>query len=353
MKAAILKENEKITYADIEEPNVQLGCVKIKVAVCGLCGSDIARILENKAKSYPLVLGHEFAGEIVEVAKDVVGLDVGNRVVVAPLISCGKCEDCYDGNFSLCKFYSFIGSRQQGGFAEYVVVPAKNAVKISDEIDFYSAATIEPATVALHGIKSTNFTKGSHVTVIGCGIIGIYTIQWLKRLGATSILVIARGEKGQEAARLAGADRVISTNQEDITKKETWFNYIGADIVYDCVAAEETISAALELVNNKGEICFIGTPKQPINISVSTWENINRKECTITGSWMSYSEPFPGGEWIEAIAAMEQSGIRLIPEMLHGIFDLTEISDLIQQVKEKKTSGRILFRVNPLITKMR
>ena len=157
MKAAVLFGNEDIRYADWETPVCRPGTVKIRIRATGICGSDVPRVLNHGAHFYPVVLGHEFSGDIVEVGEGVEGLKAGDTVSGAPLVPCMKCEDCQLGNFSLCRHYSFIGSREQGSFAEYVVIPAANAIPYDPSIPYEQAAMFEPSTVAVHGLLQVRY----------------------------------------------------------------------------------------------------------------------------------------------------------------------------------------------------
>ena len=177
MKAAVVVANEDVQYQEVEEPQVTPGHVKIKVRYSGICGSDIPRVLNHGVHFYPIVLGHEFSGDVVEVGEGVTKVKVGDRVSGAPLLPCMKCDDCQKGNFSLCKHYSFIGSREFGSFAEYVVVPEKNAVKFEDSVSFEQGAFFEPATVALHGLERVDFKGGKTVAILGGGTIGMFVMQ--------------------------------------------------------------------------------------------------------------------------------------------------------------------------------
>ena len=156
MKAAVVCANEDVRYMDYEEPQVTPGTVKVKVKASGICGSDIPRVLQNGVHFYPIVLGHEFSGDVVEVGEGVTSVKVGDRVSGAPLVPCMKCDDCQKGNFSLCKHYSFIGSRQQGSNADYVVIPEQNAVVYDPCIPYEQAAMFEPST-----LRSTAYTRTS------------------------------------------------------------------------------------------------------------------------------------------------------------------------------------------------
>ena len=189
MKAAVLHANEDVRYEEIATPEVKPGTVRVRVRACGICGSDIPRVLHNGAHNYPIVLGHEFAGVIDAVGEGVTDLKVGDTVSGAPLVPCMTCDDCQSGNFSLCKHYSFIGSRQNGAFADYVVLPAINAVKYDPAIPFHKAAMFEPYTVGLHGLLLSDYKGGDCVAILGGGTIGLLTMQWVKVFGSKKVVV--------------------------------------------------------------------------------------------------------------------------------------------------------------------
>jgi L-iditol 2-dehydrogenase len=298
MKAGVLHAREDIRYEDIETPSPKEGEVLIKVKYTGICGSDVPRVNGDAAHYYPIVLGHEFSGVVAEVGKGVTGLKVGDRVAGVPLVPCLKCEDCQRGDYSLCKHYSFIGSRRFGSFAEYVAVPEKNAFKFDDSISFEQGAFFEPVTVALHGLNRLNFRGGKTVAVLGGGTIGLFTMQWAKIFGAKKVVVFDIDNKRLDLAIEMGADDVINTLQDNFREKAAELTGgKGFDYVYETAGNTVTMKLAFEMVANKGEVSLIGTPTRELTYSVSEWENLNRKEFILTGSWMSYSAPFPGKEW--------------------------------------------------------
>ena len=160
MKAGVVHAPKDIRYEDIKKPVPGKGQVLIQVKYTGICGSDVPRVNGNACHFYPNVLGHEFSGTVAELGEGVTALQKGDRVAGVPLVPCMQCEDCQRGNYSLCKHYSFIGSREFGSFAEYVVIPENNAVKFEDAVSFEQGAFFEPATVALHGLQRTPFQGG-------------------------------------------------------------------------------------------------------------------------------------------------------------------------------------------------
>ncbi len=208
MKAAVVIKNEVVEYQEIEEPVTEPGTIKVKVKASGICGSDVPRVLHNGVHFYPIVLGHEFSGDVVEVGEGVEHIKTGDRVSGAPLIPCMKCEDCQKGNYSLCKHYSFIGSRQQGSNADYVVIPAANAVVFDKSISYEQGAMFEPSTVALHGVLCNDYKGGGYVAVLGGGTIGMFTMQWAKIFGSKKVVVFDISEERLEMARRLGADAV-------------------------------------------------------------------------------------------------------------------------------------------------
>ena len=298
MKAAVLYGNDDIRYADYPTPKTPPGMVKIMVKAAGICGSDIPRVLYNGAHSYPVVLGHEISGIVTEIGECVQSVKVGDTVSGAPLRPCMKCEDCLCGNYALCKHYSFIGAREQGSFAEYVVIPEANAVKYDSAIPFKQAAMFEPSTVALHGILDSGYRGGGYVAVLGCGTIGIFTAQWARIFGSRKVVVFDIDNGRLELAMSMGADAVVNTSEKDYPEKAMKLtDGKGYDFVFEAAGNTQTMHMAFEVAANKAKVCFIGTPQTDISFTRGEWERMNRKEFQLTGSWMSYSAPFPGREW--------------------------------------------------------
>lgn len=298
MKAIVLHGNEDIRYEDYPTPEVRPGTVKVRVKATGICGSDIPRVLHNGAHYYPIVLGHEFAGDVVEVGEGVETLHVGDTVSGAPLLPCMECGDCQQGNYSLCKNYSFIGSREQGSFAEYVVMPAQNAVKYDSAIPYRQAAMFEPSTVALHGLFCADYRGGEDVAVLGGGTIGIFTMQWAKIFGSRRVVMFDIDDSRLALAKKMGADEVVNTRNGDFMEAAMAITGgKGYGFVFEAAGNPVTMKMAYELAGGKSSVCMIGTPHVDVTFTPKQWENMNRKEFKLTGSWMSYSAPFPGREW--------------------------------------------------------
>lgn len=345
MKAGVVHAREDIRFEDIEKPVPGEGQVLIKVKYTGICGSDIPRVNGDACHFFPNVLGHEFSGTVEETGEGVTSLKAGDRVAGVPLVPCMKCEDCQKGNYSLCKNYSFIGSREFGSFAEYVVVPEKNAVKFEDTVTFEQGAFFEPATVALHGLKRVPYEGGKTVAILGGGTIGMFVMQWAKIFGAAEAVVFDIEPSRLELGKRLGATAGINTLDKDFMDQAMKLTEgRGFDYVFETAGNTITMKMAFELAANKANVCFVGTPTRDLSFSVKEWENMNRKEFMLTGSWMSYSAPFPGQEW-KAVAHYFKTGdLKFDESFIYKKVPLENIAEAFEWYKIPGTvKGKILI----------
>ena len=344
MKAAVLHGQRDIRYEEIEMPQINDDEILVNVKATGICGSDVPRVLGNAAHYYPIVLGHEFSGEVAEVGKQVRGISVGDRVAGAPLIPCHRCVDCVQGNYAQCKHYTFIGSRVFGSWAEYVKLPGINAVKLPEGVSYEQGAFFEPATVAFHGLFGIDFRGGSDVAIIGMGTIGLLVLQCARILGAKRIFAFDIDDTRLKMAEEYGADVCLNTRDEgfqEIVKQET--NGRGFELVVEAAGVASTEKFSIEIASNKGKVMFIGTPSGNISFTLREFENINRKELTIRGSWMSYSAPFPGKEWELAVYYF-QKGRLGCDRLIDRVVPLGQISKAFEDLMSGKVKGKILLK---------
>jgi len=348
MKAAVLYGNEDIRYTDWALPEPKAGEVRVKVKAAGICGSDVPRVLANGAHFYPVVLGHEFAGVIDKLGEGVTGLEIGDTVSGAPLKPCMTCPDCARGNYSLCKHYSFVGSREQGSFAQYVCLPAVNAVKYSPDVPFEQAAMFEPATVSLHGLACNGFRAGEFTAICGGGTIGMFAAQWAKIFGARKVVVFDVVQERLDLALRLGADAVFNPLEPDFMKKA--IEYTGGEgygAVYETAGQPVTIKMAFELAANKASVCCIGTPHTNVEFTPRMWENMNRKEFKLTGSWMSYSAPFPGMEWKLTAECFSDGRLKFDDSFIFKRYSLADCSEAFALYKDpKQVKGKVMFIVD-------
>ncbi|MCR5053799.1 MAG: galactitol-1-phosphate 5-dehydrogenase [Lachnospiraceae bacterium] len=345
MKAGVVHAREDIRFEDIEKPAAEAGKVVVKVKYTGICGSDVPRVNGDACHYYPNVLGHEFSGVVDEVGEGVTSVKKGDRVAGIPLVPCMKCDDCQKGNYSLCKHYSFIGSREFGSFAEYVSVPEINVKKFDDSISFENAAFFEPATIALHGLRRVDYKGGKNVAILGGGTIGLLTMQWAKIFGAKSVTVFDIVDEKLDFAKRLGADYGINSGQEGFMEKAMEItDGKGFDYVYESAGNTITMKMAFKLAANKAGICFIGTPTRELSFSVDEWEAMNRKEFTLTGSWMSYSAPFPGDEWELTAHYFKTGELKFDDSFVFKKFPLKDIASAFEMYKTPgAVKGKILI----------
>lgn len=347
MKAAVLHAKKDIRYEEIDTPAVGKGEVRVKVVATGICGSDIPRFHADAAHSFPIILGHEFGGFVDEVGEGVTSVKKGDHVAGVPLVPCFECEDCQKGDFSLCKHYSFVGSRQNGSMAQYVTLPESNVVKVDESIPYETVALFEPSTVAIHGIRQAgyHYEKGKTAAVLGGGTIGLFTLQWLKILGCDKIAVTDIDDKHLANAEKLGADATIICIGDEFQKNvDAFTNGRGFDWVFVSTGSVAAMKSAFEIAGNKAHLCFIGTPTREMSFSVREWENMNRKEFCLTGSWMSYSAPWPGIEWKLTAEHFNKGDLRVLPEMIHKEYDLSETEKGFNEyLHPENVMGKILL----------
>lgn len=335
MISAVLEATRQINL--LEEPVPQPGPeqVLVRVAYTGVCGSDVPRFLQGAVHRFPQVLGHEFSGTVAAIGEGVNPELLGKLVAGIPLVPCMECPDCEAGNFSLCKHYSFIGSRQPGSMASHVMVPASNVFPVDPEVKPLDAAFFEPATVALHAIELVAPRPGASAIVLGGGTIGILLAQALKGYGIDRVVVTKSREETFGPARAAGITSLVATNQENWQQRAFELGDCqqakGFDYVFDTAGTPQTILDAFEMAANKAAVMFVGTPKQEVSFSVREWENINRKELLVSGSWMSYSAPWPGVEWEKASRFFAQGILRVVPEMIDTIYPLDRTQEALER----------------------
>jgi len=347
VKAVSLTAIEQLEIIDLPCPEPAAGEVLVEVALTGICGSDVPRYFNGWVKSYPVIPGHEFSGTIKAVGAGVDAALAGKRVTAAPLVPCMTCEPCKRGDYALCRSFTFIGTSLQGSMAQYVAVPESNIVEISDEVSMLQAAFFEPATVALHGASLIGFSgldpqPQARVGVIGAGTIGLLLAQALKAYQVSSVTIFDVSGKRLSSARVLGLTDVIDTStsegQEHAQQME------GLTHVFDAAGSSETIALALELAGPHAQVCFIGTPKSSVELSALQWENLNRKELTVRGSWMSYSAPWPGAEWREAEELFANQTMRIADDMIDTIYPLEQAKEAFERFRDPATvRGKILL----------
>lgn len=320
MKAIKVKENKEFEVQEVEIPSILEDEILVEVEYCGICGSDLSRFYDG-AKYYPIVLGHEFSGTVAKVGKGS-KLEVGQKVVCAPLKPCFECESCKRGNYFACENYKFMGSGCDGAFQEFVSVKESNVIAIAQSLSLKKAAFIEPLAVGLHAIETLNINVLDKVAVIGCGTIGLMIIQSLKAIGIQEVIGIDISNDKLEMAAECEADTIIKSMDE----------YDGGfDVIFECTGVNFIQSDVINHIRPNGRICYVGTAHGDVKFESTNFEKLLRKEAYITGSWMSYSFPFPGNEWKHAVKLLEKEQVKV--ERLITLIDDSEMEKGFELMK--------------------
>lgn len=310
--------------------------VLVKVMAVGVCGSDLDRVMKTGTYSFPTIPGHEFAG-IIEKTNNDSKFKKGDRVVVAPLIPCFKCEYCQQGYFGQCKDYDFIGSRCDGAFAEYVAVPERNILKIPENVSFTEGATIEPAAVSLHGMRKIGVNVGDNVLVLGCGAIGLFAIQFAKIMGATNVIAVDIEDEKLELARKVGADITINSKIKDAVNEIMILTGDGVDLTVETAGVAATQEQSLRTTKKQGRVLYLGTAHKEVVFPPQSFEKILRNEIKIVGSWNSYSGPYPGTEWTACIDYISQKRLDCKSLVTHEM-KLESAFETIQKMQQRSFS---------------
>lgn len=319
MKANVLFGINELRYVDVPIPALQSGEALIKVKAAGICGSDVARVFTTGTYHFPTIIGHEFAGEVYEVKDSENCHWVGKRVAVFPLKPCFQCENCRQGLYELCNHYDYLGSRCDGGFAEYVAVPVWNLLELPTEIDFESAAMMEPASVAMHALLQSRFKPGDTVAVIGPGTIGLILCQLALLSGARRVFLIGRTQEKLEFAQQYG---VKDTCNSEIDNVKQWMDLQtdgkGADILFEGTGASRSLEYCLDLVKSSGTVVALGNPQGNISLSKVSYWKILRKQISFYGTWNSRFGT-PGSDWEKIKQVLQNGQLDLHPLITHRL----------------------------------
>lgn len=285
----------------VEEPIPELKdekSVLIKVHAAGICGSDISIYKgTSPVATYPRVIGHEFAGEVVKTGSEVSSVKVGSHVTVNPVMGCGVCRICLKGRSNVCNDLKVIGVHEDGGFREYVVVPEANCFEISPNMSWEKAAIVEPYTVAAQVTSRGGVSEGDTVLILGAGQIALTVLQVCKLLGARVIMTDLVEERLVRAKEY-GADEVINTANEDVYEKvHALTDGVGADVSIDAACVGKTLEQAANCTRNAGVVVTMGFADRQVPI---TELQITKNELDIRGSRLNNNK-FPQViEWFES-----------------------------------------------------
>lgn len=316
MMAANLHAAGDLRYEEMDIPKCEEDEVLVKIKNCGICGSDVGRVLAHGTYHFPTVPGHEFAGEVVYDASDEY---TGKRVAVFPLLPCFKCDMCEQENYAACRDYDYYGSRRDGGYAEYIAVKKWNLIELPDNVSYEEGAMCEPMSVALHAVKKLELKEGETLLVTGAGPIGLIAGMWAKNFGASQVYYI-----DIDAEKIAFAK---SLGFEEYDGKRFM------DAVLEGTGASPALATAINAVNPYGKMVFMGNPARDIALSAKDYQNILRKEVRINGTWNSAYASYDNN-WKDSLLAVSEGKLNIRQLITHRP-SIAEALDAITMMRDR------------------
>lgn len=307
--------------------------ILVKIGACGICGSDLPRVYSLGAHVYPLILGHEFAGEVVQVGNPKDADLIGKKAAVFPLIPCRECDPCLSGNYCQCENYGYLGSRDNGGFAQYCLVPSRwhLIVTHNDDVDLEALCMTEPSCVAQHAIRMGHVSAGSNVVILGAGTIGLLAARWAKLFGAEQVVLTEVDPVKEQFAKEKGFIVVNSMNGDGSKTIHEIFGGKGADVVIEGTGCSGGINDAIQLAKVHGTVVLMGNPAKDTLLKLANHSLVLRKELTLQGIWNSNYSNTPINEWEYTVKMIETGQLETADLITHrvGIDDMKSLFDQI------------------------
>jgi L-iditol 2-dehydrogenase len=321
VKALVLAAYNRFEIQDWPVPEIGPEDVLLKVAACGICGSDVHGMDGSTGRRQPpIIMGHEASGTIARLGENVADWAVGDRVTFDSTVNCGKCWFCRRGQINLCDRRRILGvssdeSRCHGAFAEYVAVPQHILYRLSDAVSFRQAAMVEPVAVAMHAVNITRVCLGDTAVVVGAGVIGILSIQVLRAAGCSRIIAVDLDRNRLDLACKLGADVGLQSNQIDVPAEVMRMTAgRGADVAFEAVGIAPTVQTALACLRKGGQLTLVGILSPKIEFPIQTAVT---RELTVRGSYIS------AGEYPACLDLMARGAIRVDP-LISAVAPLSE-----------------------------
>ena len=291
MKEALMTGAGVIDFREVEVPTVGDHDVLIRVRRIGVCGSDI-HVYHGKHKymTFPVVQGHEGAGTVEKIGASVIGLKVGDRVTIMPVLYCGKCRPCRNGKVNVCENVKFIGVSAMGMASDYFLADASKVVLLPDDMEFEQGAMVEPVAVALHAIHRAGGVRDANVLVMGAGPIGNLVAQAAKTMGAKGVMITDLNPHRLKIAEECGIDYPVNVGSEELNDAvERAFGTDGPDVIFDCAAVKATLNQATSIARKGTNIVIVGNFTEPVTIEMGLMQ---RREISFISVMIYLPEDF-------------------------------------------------------------
>lgn len=346
MKAWVLHGINDLRFEDINSPAMGENEILLAVKAVGICGSDIPRVFYTGTYSYPLIPGHEFAGQVAAVGAAVDEKWQGKRVGVFPLIPCGECPPCQREQYEMCRHYDYLGSRRNGAFAEYVAVPEKNLIALPEGVRFEEAAMLEPMSVAVHAMRKAAPSPEDHIAICGLGTIGLFLLMFLWEAGCRNVSVIGNKDFQKRMVLQLGLSEASFCDSRT-QEVEQWLSERtggkGADVFFECVGKNETMVQAVNLTGPGGRIMLVGNPAADMTLPKAVYWKILRNQLTVFGTWNSSFTHKEDDDWHYVLDRLEAGKISPSAFITHRL-PLEELDRGLLVMKDKQEEyGKVMI----------
>jgi len=321
MKALLLSEYRQLQIAELPDPRPSPGEVLIRIAACGICGSDVHGYDGSSGRRIPpIVMGHEAAGIVAALGPGVSQFAQGERVTFDSTVYCGACAPCLRGEINLCDNRQVLGVscgdyRRSGAFAEYIAVPSRIVYRLPDNLSFTEAAMLEALAVAVHAVSLAKIPQNGTALVVGAGMIGILCAQVLRASGCSRVFVTDVDASRLKLAESLGATVVLSDGKNAAAHIAQLTNGIGVDLAIEAVGVTETVTAAIESVRKGGTVVLVGNISPEITIPL---QKVVTRQIRLQGSCASAGEYARAMELIAAGAVQVKPLISAIAPLADG-----------------------------------
>ena len=335
MKSMRLHKVGVFTLDEVEKPVPKGDEILVKVAACGICGSDIPRVYELGTRVYPVTLGHEFSGTVCEVGNDADRDLIGRTAAIFPIIPCRKCLNCQTGNYAQCVNYQYLGSRNDGGFSEYCLVPSRWHLVFSHNPDVNpeDLSVVEPATVAQHALRKGRLSAGENIVIIGAGPIGILAARWAKIFGAGRIALMEIDDWKINFARNLGLN--VFDVKKDNCLESVMNDLKDIHLVIEGTGTSSGLNNAAQMIRAFGRIVMMGNPHRDTTLALQNHSLILRKEAELLGMWNSYYADYPFNEWKFTVKMIDE-GILIVNDLITCRSSLQDLKAMFDKIYNRK-----------------
>lgn len=351
MKAAVWYGKKDVRVLDVDEPAIGPRKVKIRVACCGICGTDLHEYAAGPifipaeqphpltGVQAPVILGHEFSGDVIEVGSEVTRVKVGDRVCVEPIISCGRCPACIAGKYNLCSTIAFhgISSPDGGAFSEITMANDTMVHKIPDSMSYEQGAMVEPAAMVVHAVRRSDLRLGDSAAVFGAGPIGLLLIQAIKAAGASEIIAVESSSARRAYALKVGATRAIDPTAESSVEAIRTITAGGVNVSFDASGAQAALRDAISSTTFDGQVVVVSVWERKAEVNINDFVFQERKLIGILGNCNNFPETIQ----------MISSGALAVDEIITKDIVLNDIvAQGFEALLASKDEVKILIRPN-------